>query len=249
MLVETSREALRGNAGADYLALDRACMRIENGRMSTSASLSTSMRRAGALWWRLPLSLVLGAAGGLLLFVVLMAVPVSAVPLGFLAGWSFSRARWGVVAGYAVVVGALLGIAWGHIQQQLEGAIDRRPELTAVAVFTVGAFILAGLAVPIGRIRSRQLRLAGMGLLGLLGIAVLQMATIVLADLAIADPPGRPLLWYWHTMLPYGPWSWETLAEPLGALVGDVLVVYPQLFTLCLTFLLVFAIRTSRTSR
>lgn len=142
--------------------------------MSTSTSLSTSVRGAGAVWWRLPLALVLGAAGGLLLFVVLMAVPVSAVPLGFVAGWGFSRARWGVAAGYAVVVGTLLGIAWGHIRQQLEGEIDRIPELTAVVVFTVGAFILAGLAVAIGRIGSRPLRLAGMGLLGLLGFAVLQ---------------------------------------------------------------------------
>lgn len=216
--------------------------------MSTSTSLSTSVRGEGGLWWRLPSALALGAAGGLLLFLVLMAVPISAVPLGFVAGWAFSRVRWGVTAGYAVVVGALLGIAWRHVQQQLEGRIDRMPELTAVAVFTVGVFMLAGLAVAVGRIRSRPLRLAGMGLLGLLGFAVLETATMVLAGLAMTDPYGHPLLWYWYTMLPYGPWSWETLEEPLGRLVGDVLVVYPQLFTLCLTFLLVYVLRRSFSS-
>lgn len=214
--------------------------------MPNSTSLATAGRGASALRWRLPLALVSGAAGGLLLFVVLMVVPVSAVPLGLLAGWGFSRARWGVAAGYAVVVGALLGIAWVHIQQQLEGDIDRTPELAAVVVFTVGAFMLAGLAVAVGRIRSRPLRLAGMDMLGLLGLALLETATMVLASLAMTDPYGHPLLWYWYTMLPYGPWSWDALDEPLGRLVGDVLVAYPQLFTLCLTFLLVYATRASR---
>ncbi|MET7425778.1 hypothetical protein [Dactylosporangium sp. NPDC005555] len=169
--------------------------------------------------------------------------PSAIVLVGLATGLLCAR-RGGGFGSAAVVVGVVLALLTSpHLVQSLVGSIDRIAEVVSTAAFAAAAAALAALVVALVR-RNRRTAALPAAVIG--GLALPQLASMMLVLISGAGPTGNPWLAYWVSMLPYRGWSEESGSEFVGVLF-DTLIWYPALYTFCLSFLLAFCFRATVT--
>ncbi|WP_238006253.1 hypothetical protein KZZ52_36490 [Dactylosporangium sp. AC04546] len=231
-LLEQSRTPVRDLTDVAWSALtDRA-------EQFVTADLPDALRRTPR-WLRVASATVLACLAVPLLG--FSAVPAAVVPAGLAAGLLCAR-RGGGFGAASVVIGAALALFTApHLVQLLAGRVDRIAEVASTAAFVVAAAGLAALVVALVR-RNRRTAALTAAVIG--AFTLPQLATTMLVSMSGAGPTGNPWLAYWVSMLPYRGWS-EASGTAFVPVLFDVLIWYPALHTLCLSFLLAFCFRAT----
>ncbi|GGM42658.1 hypothetical protein ACFFX1_49635 [Dactylosporangium sucinum] len=234
LLLERSRTPVRDLTDVAWSALTDRTEKL------VTADLPDALRRT-------PRWLTVAAATVLVCLAVPLlgfsAVPSAIVPVGLIAGLLCAR-RGGGFGSATVVIGAALALfTVPHLVQLLAGRTDRIAEVASTAAFVTAAAGLAALVVALVRRNRRPAALAA-AVVGALTLPLL--ATTMLVSMSGAGPTGNPWLAYWVSMLPYRGWS-EASGTAFVPVLFDVLIWYPVLYTLCLSFLLAFCFRATVT--